>query len=57
MKRILAWTGLALILGIAGCQSAKTEYGFRCTYRAMDGGLCDKLNAPAPDPIKEPGVS
>ena len=57
MKRILAWTGLALMLGIAGCQSAKTEYGFRCTYRAMDGGLCDKLNAPAPDPIKEPGVS
>jgi len=43
MQRTLAWIGLALAVGVAGCQSAKTDYGFRCTYRAMDGGLCDKL--------------
>jgi hypothetical protein len=57
MQGNLVWIGLTLAVGIAGCQSAKTEYGFRCTYRAMDGGLCDKLNSPAPDPIKEPRVS
>lgn len=54
MRRLMICSILAAIAGVAGCQSAKTDYGFRCTHRALEAGVCDELNEPAPDPIKEP---
>jgi hypothetical protein len=54
MQRVLTWAVLALAIGVLGCKSAKTDYGFRCTHRAVEAGFCEELNASAPDPIKEP---
>lgn len=54
MRGFMICSLLAMLVGIAGCQSAKTDYGFRCTHRALEAGLCDELNDRAPDPIKEP---
>jgi len=54
MRGLFICSVLAILVGATGCQSAKTDYGFRCTHRAMEAGFCEKLNDPAPDPIKEP---
>ena len=55
MARLLVALLLVCAAASAGCRSAKPEYGFRCTHRAMEAGFCDEFNAPAPDPIREPG--
>lgn len=53
-RMVLIGAALCVTVGVVGCRSAKTEYGYRCTHRAVEAGFCDKLNDPAPDPIKEP---
>lgn len=53
-KRSLVWTALALTVFLSACQQLKPQYGYRCTYRAIESGNCDTLNAPAPDADREP---
>jgi hypothetical protein len=53
-RKFAVGIALTLTIAIAGCQSAKSQYGYRCTYRAIEAGYCEDLNAAAPDPINEP---